>query len=527
MNLTIKTGKEFDETVDYLRKKYGEKFEYYNGFHEVQLSFTEFIDNFIDTDTVADATIDPNANSTTKDVRTLLNDMVKPHQKLLCFNKIFYELTKFYGLDIAKKWLEAEWNGTFYLHNATTSTYLPYCFAYDLDGIVEKGLYFLNSFGAGPAKHLTTFNSHVLEFVSWVSNRSSGAVGLPSYLIYSFYFWKEDVKNGYYIKSPEYYRDQSFQEIIYNLNQPYLRITESTFSNFTIMDRCYLEEIFGGRQYPNGEFVIDYIDDLIEYQKAFMEMVSKVRHERMMTFPVLSYALLFQNDRFVDEDFAKWCVYHNMEWADSNFYVGNDVTSLSSCCRLISNFDELNEAKKARGFINSIGGTSLKIGSVQVNTLNLVRIAKMVKCMDLNTIEDEEQAYLDLLDEYQELSMKVLHVIRNIIKRNIEKGLLPNYTHELITLQDQFSTQGLTGMYETIREFDLLVVDEFDNQTYSEEGYSFAERILERLKNNANNFVSDKDYNINLENVPGESANVKLCNKDLDLFETDLYKKLF
>ena len=76
------------------------------------------------------------------------------------------------------------------MHNASTSSFLPYCFAYDLDDLVEKGMFFIDHFGAKPAKHLDTFNSHVLEFVSWVANRSSGAVGLPSYLIYSFWFWK-------------------------------------------------------------------------------------------------------------------------------------------------------------------------------------------------------------------------------------------------------------------------------------------------------------------------------------------------
>ena len=136
-------------------------------------------------------------------------------------------------------------------------------------------MFFIDHFGAKPAKHLDTFNSHVLEFVSWVANRSSGAVGLPSYLIYSFWFWKKDCENGYILKSPEYYRDQQFQKVIYDLNQPYMRLTESTFSNFTIMDREYLMEIFGGREYPDGTFVIDYIEDIIEYQKAFMRIVSK------------------------------------------------------------------------------------------------------------------------------------------------------------------------------------------------------------------------------------------------------------
>jgi ribonucleoside-triphosphate reductase len=56
-----------------------------------------------------------------------------------------------------------EWNGAFILHNAPTSSIKPYCFAYDLDQLVEKGLYFINTFKATAAKHLTTFNEHVLD----------------------------------------------------------------------------------------------------------------------------------------------------------------------------------------------------------------------------------------------------------------------------------------------------------------------------------------------------------------------------
>ena len=527
MQVNIKTYKPFTAAVNDLKEKYGEKFQYYNGFHDSQLSLTEFIDNFVDTDTVADATIDPNANSATKDIRTLMNDMMKPFQKLLAFNKIFHDTCKFYGIDTAKEWLECEWNGLFYMHNASTSSFLPYCFAYDLDDLVEKGMFFIDHFGAKPAKHLDTFNSHVLEFVSWVANRSSGAVGLPSYLIYSFWFWKKDCENGYILKSPEYYRDQQFQKVIYDLNQPYMRLTESTFSNFTIMDREYLMEIFGGREYPDGTFVIDYIEDIIEYQKAFMRMVSKIREEQMMTFPVLTFSLLYQNGKFVDEDFAKWCVKHNMEWNDSNFYVGRDVTSLSSCCRLISNVEEKEKVKKANGFINSIGGTSLKVGSTQVNTINLARIAKMVECMNIDNIDDKINKYLELLTHYQELSMKVLNVVRHIIKRNNEKGLLPNYKYGLITLEDQFMTQGVTAIYEAVREFGLLETDEFDNVNYSDKGLDFAGKILDTIQHNINIFTEDKDYAINIENVPGESANVKLCKKDHDLFETNLYLKLF
>lgn len=223
----MKLYQPFIDTITILKDKYGEKFTELNGFSDKQLNYTEFIDNFIDKNTVADASIDGNANVGTKDICSLEREMNKPHSKLLAFNKIFYELDKTFGRSKAISWLENEWNGHFYLHDAYSSSFVSYCFAYDLKNLVEKGLYFVDHFNAQPPKHLTTYTDFVGEFVSWTSNRTSGACGLPEFLVYSYYFWKKDVENNYYIRSPEYYRDQEFQRIIYKLNQPYLRINQS------------------------------------------------------------------------------------------------------------------------------------------------------------------------------------------------------------------------------------------------------------------------------------------------------------
>lgn len=102
-----------------------------------------------------------------------------------------------------------------------------------------------------------------------------------------------------------------------------------------------MEALFGGKTFPDGSFIIDYIDEIIEYQKSFMEVVSEVRSLNLMTFPVLSYSLLRKDGKFVDEDFAKWCCRHNMKWADSNFFISDDITSLSNCCRLVSDVKNL------------------------------------------------------------------------------------------------------------------------------------------------------------------------------------------
>lgn len=502
MDINLNLYKPFSDFILKLKKKYDSRFEMMNGFSNSNLNFTDFIDNFIKSKTVAETTIDANANSTTRDVRTLLADMVKPHTKLLSYNKIFKEITKKYGNETAETWLEGEWNGEFYLHNSATSSFTPYCYAYDLDKLVEKGLFFINKFKTGAPKHLTTFNDHVLEFISWASNRSSGAVGLPSYLLYSYYFWYNDIKNNFCLKDPEYYRKQCFQKFIYDLNQPYLRVTECAFSNISVMDRNYLVELFGGRQFPNGDYVIDHIEGIIEHQKVFMEVVSEIRKETMMTFPVLTYSLLFQKGKFVDEEFARWCNRHNMTWYDSNFYVGNDVTSLSNCCRLISNTSKLD------AFINSVGGTSLSVGSIQVNTINLRRIA-----IEAN---GSKEKFLEILRKRLDNCVKVLDVVRDIIKQDIERGLLPNYSYGLIEIEKQYNTIGITAMYEAISEFGLINTDEFGNKSYSKEGLDFATEILNAINSQKDSYTFD--YSINVEAIPAERANVILSQKDSILY---------
>ena len=105
MNIPIKVNKDFEKSITSLTEKYGEDFEYLNGFHESQLNFSDFIDGFVDKN-VADVTIDANANASNKDIRSLLAEKGKSHDKLFAFNKIFYELKKKYNLRTAKEWLE-------------------------------------------------------------------------------------------------------------------------------------------------------------------------------------------------------------------------------------------------------------------------------------------------------------------------------------------------------------------------------------------------------------------------------------
>lgn len=510
MLINVRLNKNFTTKFNQLSNEYGTEMARLNGFADEQLSWTDFLDNFVSKQTVADATIDSNANIGTKDICSLEAEMGKPHNKLLAFNKIYHELNEKYGFKTANEWLQNEWDGHFYLHDAASTTYKPYCYAYDLERLVTEGLYFIDTFNNQPPKHLVTYTDFVGEFVSWASNRTSGACGLPSFLIYSFYFWKKDVDNNYYVLDPETYRDQEFQRIIYKLNQPYLRVNQSAFTNFSIFDRSYLESIFGGKEFPDGTFIIDYIDDILEYQKAFMNVCSKIRSENMMTFPVLTFSLLRDGDgKFVDEEFAKWCCKHNMKWADSNFFISDDIASLSNCCRLLSDVKEL-------GYFNSIGGTSLEVGSIKVNTINLARLA----------YENKKADYLEALEEKVYLCLQVLDIIRDIIRRNVEKGLLPNYTHELINMESQYSTIGVIGVYETLQKYRMVKKDDFGYTFYSDSGINFAKSIFDSINKAKEKFIEDNDikYSINIEQIPGERAASILMEKDKFFYPKEKYE---
>ena len=500
-NINIKLNKNFTTQYNNLQIKYGEEFASLQGLNDTKLSFTDFIDNFIDSNNVADASVDSNSNITQKDIVTLLSEIAKPHQKLLAFNKIYYEANKKYGFKFANELMESLWNYDIYLHDFNTSTFYSYCFAYDIKDIVEKGLFFIENYNAEPAKHLDSFVQMLMEAISWLSRRQSGAVGLPNVIPYLYYYWSRDVKSGYYTKSPEVYRDQNLQAFIYRLNQPWLRQDQAAFTNVSIFDHPYFEAIFGGSIFPDGSFMIDEEEEIIEFQKDFIRIVNEIREKNMFTFPVLTASLLYQDNKFVDEDFAKWACEASRKWNIFNFFTDSTVNSLSNCCRLKSDVTEL--------YFNSIGGTALKVGSVKVATLNLARLAYQ---------SNSEDDFIEKLRELTYKDLKCLDIIRNIIKRNVDKGLLPNFKYGLIDFEHLYSTIGINGIYETMKTFGYTYQDEFKNTYYKEEAYKFGKKIFDVIHEIITDFSKDKDYKINIEQIPAEQAAVKLQKSDALLY---------
>ncbi len=516
-------NKNFKTQCNKLQNEFGEDMTYLNGFSEDQLNDAEFVDNFVDEPVVGDMSVDPSSNvSKRKDMVTLLTEMPKPRRKVLAFQKVYYEMQKAYGFNAANEWLRREWIGEIYMHDADTCTFKSYCFAYTLKDLAEKGLYFMEeSFNEGPAQHLEVFVDFVKEFINFASNRTSGAVGLPDLIPYMYYFWIKDQREEYLgINQWEKYARQQIQRFIYAVNQPCVRDgQQSAFTNTSVFDREYLMALFGGSQFPDGSDMVDHIEGIMKFQKMYMEVMVAIRSVNMFTFPVSSISLVRKDGVFKDEEFAEWAIKHNMQWSDSNLFIDDDVSSLSNCCRLKSNIRDL-------GYFNSIGGTALKVGSVKVNTINLARLA-----LDTNTKEE----YIEELKNRTLCVVRSLHVIRHIIKRNVEKGLLPNFSYKLIDFEHLYNTIGFIGIYETMKKFGCTYQDKLGNTYYTQEAADFGKQIFETIRNVADEFLAQGgyDYKINTEQIPGENAAAKLMKKDqffypdADIYDLPLYGNQF
>lgn len=629
MHLPLDLDVDFEKSLQRIKKDYSFEYTKITGFKPAALSFINYINEFTKAVNVSDLSVDGTANTDKRDVVALLSDINKPLMKLIAFNKIFKALKKTFGVGEAEKWIEDEIVGRSYLHDAHMASLIPYCYAYDLTRLTKEGLFFISMqqtndlfdsetqltdqkvvtnepYNAEPARHLDVFVNFVKEFTSWTCNRQSGAVGLANLIPYLYYFWLKDIESGYNgchfdedgktgIEDKNNidnnnqnvkYLKQQIQALIYALNQPFLRGgLQSAFTNVNIYDREYAHTLFDSIEFPDGKLAYDHIENIINVQRIFLQVVTQIRKKNMFTFPVLSISLLTEDipvddnfmDKFIDkkyaqlaqkyckehnqttftkfkdEEFAKWASDHNQQYMDSNFFISDSITSLSNCCRLQSDITDL-------GYFNSIGGSSLSVGSIKVNTINLAHIAyATLSEVKVDVVSDRlfedyfaavENKYIEKLKAQALTNMQCLHVIRNILKENMKKGLLPNISEGLIELKQMYNTLGVIGIYEVLKSFQNKIVsmtelfkevsfncnnriayvqeDNFGNTTYTERADKFICRIFNSLREAISDFSSSMniDYKINIEQIPGESAASKLMKKDELSFPNMVIKDL-
>lgn len=486
---------DFNEIMESLYQKYGEEIFSIQGIANKHMDIAKFSKAFFgnSASNVAEVSVDGNANVREKNVVHYTLENNKAIMRLNSLYMMYKTVKKMFGIEDAKKALEKVIGGEIFVNDLHSFASTSYCYSFDLRNLLMNGMdFFQGNMKINPPKRSDSFIALFIQTVAYISNQIIGAEAFPSFLIDLDYFYRKDFGENY-LSDPENIKKikNQFQNIIYSLNYPF-RGNQSSFTNFSIMDRGYLEGIFGEYIYP--DFTKPNFDTSYELGKIFFEYFTEINgKEGIFTFPVITLAIsLDDKGEYIDPEFVEWASKANAEKCLGNIF--QDVpTALSSCCRLRNDITKTADA----GYQNSFGVGGVSIGSHRVVGLNLPRLAFLGK---------------DQLEEDLELTHKILLAHRKILKRLIKNGFLPLYTYNWITLTKQYSTIGILGAYEYVKNLDLDIK--------TQEGLDKLSQTLKYIEDKIVEWQEEekKEKNIyNIEQIPGESMAVRLAECDYHL----------
>ena len=451
----------------------------------------------------ADHSIDPNANVSGRDVITFNYEVSKPYMKLNSLYNLWLALCEQFTRDDANAAIEAEIRGTLYI-NDSWDIGRPYCFNYSMYDIALEGLKMGGRLNIVPARGLFTFLRHVEQFTVYAANSTLGATGLADLLIVVSRYVDDILDTGYdnHIKvggesrAWTYVREH-LTSLIYTLNWEF-RGNQSPFTNVSVYDEHFLQQLVP-TYVINGK--APRMETVKKVQTLFLECFNAVLERDPATFPVVTacFSLVEGSRELADPAFVRSISEQNLKFGFINIYVG-ETSTLSSCCRLRSNINDL-------GYANSFGAGSTKIGSLGVCTLNLPALARDASAETAGkNNEIAVQTMLETVDAMTQMAGIINHAKRRFIADRIRRGSLPLYSLGYMELKRQFSTCGFTGLYEAVQ---ILGYD-----MREPEGLEVARRILERI-NQTNTLLTEwLNTPHNMEQVPGESSAVKLARKD-------------
>lgn len=304
---------------------------------------------------------------------------------------------------------------------------------------------------------------------------------------------------------------QYFQQIVYSLMQPSgSRGNQSVFWNLSIFDKPFFDTMYGDFYFPDGSKPI--WESLNWLQKDFLHWFNQERLKCILTFPVVSLCLIYQNGKFLDEDLYNFACKEYSEGNSFFTYISDSADSLSSCCRLSSKI-----SKPQFNFTN--GQLSEMTGSKNVITLNMNRIIQdwyWKKERYINCTKDGKAASLECEDWKSSLKEYLINILDRVYKYQFayneclkylkDNGLLPVYDAGFIDMRKQYLTTGINGLNQAA---EFLGIKCNKNQEYED----FCNLIFTTIKEQ-NQLHKTKEIMYNTEFTPCESAAIKLYNKD-------------
>ena len=394
---------------------------------------------------------------------------------------------------------EAHRNGDFHIHDLDMLA--AYCAGWSLKNLLHEGFNGVpGKAEAGPAKHLSAAVGQMVNFMGTLQNEWAGAQAFSSVDTYLAPYVRVDHLTYEQV-------EQSFQELIYNLNVPSRWGSQTPFTNFTF-DWVCPEDLRDKHPMIAGveqDFTYgDLTEEMHMINKAYISVMMKGDIKgRPFTFPIPTYNMTpdfpweDENTELLFEMTAKYGLPYFQNFINSVLKPGQ---IRSMCCRLQLDLREL----LAKG--NGLFGSAEQTGSIGVVTINCARLGYLYK--------GDEHGLLNRVDELLELAKTSLEIKRKVIQRLIDNGLFPYTKRYLGTLRNHFSTFGVNGINEMIRNF-----TNDEHNVADEWGQDFAERFLNHIRDRMVKIQEETGHMYNLEATPAESATYRFAREDKKRFK--------
>ena len=405
-----------------------------------------------------------------------------------------YWLNYIYPAEIGRAHREAD----FHIHDLDMLS--GYCAGWSLRTLLNEGLNGVpGKVEAGAPKHLSSATGQIVNFLGTMQNEWAGAQAFSSFDTYLAPFIKKD-------NVPYEEVLQSIQELIYNLNVPSRWGTQTPFTNLTFDWTCPDDlkdqhPLIGGVEKPFTYGDCKREMDMIN--RAYIEVMTQGDAKgRVFTFPIPTYNITPDFDwdsENADRLFAMTAKYGLPYF--QNFINSELKPNMirSMCCRLQLDLRELLK----RG--NGLFGSAEQTGSLGVVTINCARLGYLFK--------GNEQGLFDRLDHLLEMAKTSLEIKRKVIQRHIDQGLFPYTKRYLGTLRNHFSTIGVNGINECIRNFTNDAHDITD-----EWGHEFALKLLDHVRGRMVQFQEETGHMYNLEATPAEGTTYRFAKEDRKRF---------
>ena len=430
---------------------------------QIQLKL-DFMDDYVRAHNAADGSkLDANANVTQKNIATLESELMKDLMVQVNRAQVSRKIREIFGDADAAEYIRQIEAHEIYIHDETSLK--PYCVSISMYPFLRDGLTKLGGESKAP-QHLASFCGSFINLVFAISSQFAGAVATVEFLTYFDHFARKDFGDDY-LTTHERDIANCLQQVVYSINQPAAaRGYQSAFWNISIYDQYYFDAMFGDFVFP--DFSKPNWESVAKLQNYFLRWFNAERKRAILTFPVVTVAMLTENRRCKDQAFA--------DHIAAELAAGNSFFVYQS-----DNPDSL-----ASTFSYTLGAGGVATGSINVITINMNRL-----------VQDGR----DLLSEVEKIH-RYQYAYRKLMEEYLEAGMLTVYDAGFITLDKQYLTIGINGMAEAAESQGITVGNNPDYIAF----------VQEKLKTIYHaNQRANKAYGVryNTEFVPAENLGVK------------------